>query len=188
MREQSTKLCECGCGEFTLRVPRNNTHLGWVKGQPFRFVRGHSQRVQPVIEWSPDLWTQEDRGYMTRCWIWQRGSDRHGYGSFKNRTRVQSSSLAHRESYTRARGAIPHGYDLDHLCRVPACVNPEHLEPVTHAENLRRGKTPTLTHDDVRTIRELHVPGTPLHDHALAVRFGVHPRTIYEVLRGHRWT
>ena len=35
-------------------------------------------------------------------------------------------------------GSIPDGLHLDHLCRVPACVNPEHLEPVTLAENNRR--------------------------------------------------
>lgn len=45
---------------------------------------------------------------------------------------------AHRHSYQSLVGSIPDGLHLDHLCRVPACVNPEHLEPVTLAENNRR--------------------------------------------------
>ena len=47
--------------------------------------------------------------------------------------------LAHRVYYERHVGPVPEGLELDHLCRNPGCVNPEHLEPVTHAENIRRG-------------------------------------------------
>lgn len=69
------------------------------------------------------------------CWIWT-GSKPNGYGQFylegKNRP-------AHRVSYELLRGAIPNGLVLDHLCQTPACVNPDHLEPVTHQENIRRG-------------------------------------------------
>lgn len=59
-----------------------------------------------------------------------------GYG------RVQHDGVptpAYRVVYELAVGPIPAGLVLDHLCRVIACVNPAHLEPVTHAENVRRG-------------------------------------------------
>ena len=49
--------------------------------------------------------------------------------------------LAHRYSYEKFVGPIPEGLQLDHLCRVRNCVNPEHLEPVTCRENLLRGNT-----------------------------------------------
>ncbi len=49
----------------------------------------------------------------------------------------------HRFSYELHIGPIPEGLVIDHLCRTPACVNPDHLEPVTNAENVRRGEAPS---------------------------------------------
>ncbi|MER8220922.1 HNH endonuclease signature motif containing protein [Streptomyces sp. NPDC094143] len=73
------------------------------------------------------------------CWLWQ-GQSRNGYGLFfwgsgKN----QRSTGAHRYAYRLTCGEIPEGLVLDHLCRVPLCVNPQHLEPVTRRENVLRG-------------------------------------------------
>lgn len=74
------------------------------------------------------------------CWLWKRSKDKDGYGwsSFENKTHQ-----AHRLSYQLVNGEIPDGLHLDHLCRVRHCVNPDHLEPVTPRENLRRGDTTT---------------------------------------------
>lgn len=71
----------------------------------------------------------------TGCWIWMGSIDHHGYGSAK----VDGfPRRAHRVVYQRLRGEIPAGLHLDHLCRHRFCVNPDHLEPVTSAENTRR--------------------------------------------------
>jgi hypothetical protein len=74
------------------------------------------------------------------CWIWMGRIKDHsrGYGSFADHGRRR---YAHVVSYELYRGPIPAGLELDHICRVRCCVNPFHLEPVTHAENVRRGKT-----------------------------------------------
>lgn len=71
----------------------------------------------------------------TECWIWQLGSDRHGYGRMKVSGKEM---LAHRASYEAFVGKIPEGLTIDHLCRVPLCVNPSHLEPVSNKENILR--------------------------------------------------
>lgn len=70
------------------------------------------------------------------CWLWNREIDGKGYGMY--RMPDQSVKRAHRVIYEQRRGPIPTGLELDHLCRVKRCVNPDHLEPVTHAENVRR--------------------------------------------------
>jgi hypothetical protein len=70
------------------------------------------------------------------CWLWTAGKQTHGYGTVWHKGR---KCLAHRVAYELLVGPVPGGLELDHLCRVPACVNPDHLEPVTHAENGRRG-------------------------------------------------
>ncbi len=70
------------------------------------------------------------------CWLWRAGKDHLGYGQIR---RDGSHAKAHRVAYDLLVGPIPDGLELDHLCRVRNCVNPAHLEPVTHAENVRRG-------------------------------------------------
>lgn len=79
---------------------------------------------------------------MTGCHLWSGYALPNGYGVL-NVGRVGGRlqlKLAHRVVYERARGPIPNGLHLDHKCRVIACVNPQHLEPVTAAENVRRAQ------------------------------------------------
>ena len=71
------------------------------------------------------------------CWIWQACTGANGYGQFWVDGRIVK---AHRWSYEHFVGPIPDGLELDHMCRVRNCVNPHHLEPVTHTENVRRGE------------------------------------------------
>lgn len=69
------------------------------------------------------------------CWLWAGHTEKNGYGRFRAQGKMKWAHRAARELFV---GPIPKGKELDHLCRVPACVNPKHLEPVTHKENMLR--------------------------------------------------
>lgn len=70
------------------------------------------------------------------CWNWIGAKTTVGYGQF----RFQRKTIySHRISYEIFKGDIPIGLQIDHLCRNPSCVNPEHLEAVTMKENILRG-------------------------------------------------
>jgi len=74
------------------------------------------------------------------CWVWQGGKDAQGYGALTVKIADRKRRVkTHRLMYAHAKGGIPEGRVLDHLCRNPSCCNPDHLEAVTQRENLLRG-------------------------------------------------
>lgn len=166
-------LCLCGCGEETTLAPRNRPSQFEFRGEPYRYRPGHHGRKPGAFSW-----IEEERGYATPCWIWQGPVYGSGYGA-------ASKELAHRWAYERARGPIPQGLTIDHLCCVPLCVNPDHLEVVTMAENCRRRPTNKLTADDVATMRRLGEEGNA--QTTLAKRFGVTQSHVSRILSNDVW-
>ena len=79
--------------------------------------------------------------------------NRVGYGRFWYQNRMV---FAHHYAYQTLVGGIPSGLEPDHLCRIRACVNPQHLELVTHRENVLRGDTPCLSRE--RQLQKTHCP------------------------------
>jgi hypothetical protein len=73
------------------------------------------------------------------CWEWGGPRSDTGYGKFSISQRLHAK--AHRWAWEWMNGPVPDGLSLDHLCRNRGCVNPWHMEPVTHAENVRRGRS-----------------------------------------------
>ena len=81
----------------------------------------------------------------TGCWNWTGAKGSAGYGTIiVHDEKGKHGRGAHRVSYEQLVGPVPAGLELDHLCRNPSCINPEHLEPVTRGENIRRGSLPGI--------------------------------------------
>lgn len=89
------------------------------------------------LEWLPARVRERLVPIDSGCWQWSGTTNGNGYGEVTFGRKEKW--LVHRYVYTQLRGAIPAGLVIDHLCRNRRCANPAHLEPVTNAENLRRG-------------------------------------------------
>lgn len=77
------------------------------------------------------------------CWRWFKRVDGDGYGRFTFHANGRQREVgAHRASWLAHRGDIPEGLEIDHLCRNRWCVNPWHMELVTHAINMKRKVKP----------------------------------------------
>ena len=77
------------------------------------------------------------------CWIWIAGKTRTGYGQFNYSVRGRKSSVrAHRHLYQRVVGEVDPGLVLDHVCHNRACVNPNHLRPITQKQNVENRSGP----------------------------------------------
>lgn len=95
--------------------------------------------IQPIVD--------EETG----CHNWAGYTNQYGYGVIG---RGDGSRLAHRYYWVQRHGPIPEGMQLDHLCRNRRCCNPDHLEVVTPAENMRRGNSPSaIVHRENRCQR-----------------------------------
>lgn len=136
----------------------------------------------------PDsFWSRVARGETDACWLWQGGRLQSGYGRYSphHRTTVR----AHRHAYLLTHGSVPPV--LRHTCDNPLCVNPNHLIPGSHADNMRdmtdRGRqrkgeahrNAKLKDRDVQVMRVLRSIGCDLSE--IGERYGVTPQTVWRV-------
>jgi hypothetical protein len=114
--------------------------------------KGHVGGAAPIVDRSLSVegrfWSKVDKTGapyfgLGSCWEWTAQRTPNGYGRFWPGS---AGVLAHRWAYEALVGLIPEGLQLDHLCRNRGCCNPAHLEPVTNAENQRRGFGPPGLH------------------------------------------
>lgn len=136
-----------------------------VKSITYSLMRSRVERYG--LEWCPAprasisylvydpnrSYVEEDRGYETPCWIWAGAkTDRYGQAWDQGRNRYVGAHIWH---YEQRFGPVGEGLELDHLCRQTFCANPDHLEAVSHQENVRRGANTRLNVEAVRAMRAL---------------------------------
>jgi hypothetical protein len=177
-------FCQCGCGLRT-RVPTRNhqSKRGYheFNGVPLRYIRGHAGREKH----NPNRYAVQDMGYTSPCWVWYGPLNGNGYG-LAYIPEFRKHRIMHILFWERKHGRpVPPGLELDHLCRVRKCVNPDHLEPVTHAENGRRGLLAKLNRDQVEEIKRRKEAGESLR--ALARAFGCTATNIGYIVKGKSW-
>ena len=136
-------LCYCGCGQRTGIAHQTLRCLGWIKGEPKRFIQFHSKPPHKRVfrDTDPDYIIDAS----SECWVWQKGQNGAGYGVAWNRS-TKTKPLAHRAYYEAHKGPIPASLVIDHLCRNRLCVNPDHLEAVENIVNVLRGSPMHNTH------------------------------------------
>lgn len=150
MSSMSVGYCQCGCGELAPIAPKTDKRFGWVKGQPKQFIHNHHlYRTDP-------LYIEEDRGYATPCWAWQRALNTQGHAQI---TVDGKAYLAHKYFYEKRYGPVQPGMHLHHRCEQRDCTNIEHLTPLSPAEHARIRKTTKLTCEDVLEMRRLYAEG-----------------------------
>lgn len=165
-------FCHCGCGGRTSMAPYTHASHGMIAGEPRLYIKGHHMR--PRI---PQYIVND----ATECWEWQWFKDHKGYG----RKKVGGRAIpAHVYFYEQQYGPVPDGLQLDHKCRCRSCVNPDHLEPVTCVENVRRSSLPKINvaiasqiKNDLKTMRPSDV----------AARHGVSVGIVQSIKYGKTW-
>lgn len=111
---------------------------------PKRNPIGRGVVPRPVVD---RFWEKVSPEPNSGCWLWTAAVNQYGYGVLGIGSQFDGSRrnvLAHRLALRLFKTDPPEHLDVDHLCRVPSCVNPDHLEIVTHRENVMRGKRSDL--------------------------------------------
>lgn len=191
-------FCQCGCGKEAGYYLWNDNSRGAKKGEPRKFIRGHSNKVRygTLLERFLNSFKMTD---IDKCWEWEGALDNYGYGAI---TRDGNQYRAHRLSYEFYKGPVVDRLFVCHTCDNRKCVNPHHLFLGTHRDNMKDAKNKCrmrngnqkgyrngnakLCDSLVLGIRELR-KNFNLPYLTIAKKFGVSKETIYFICAGKTW-
>jgi hypothetical protein len=131
------------------------------------------------------------------CWIWKGKRDRDGYGLLVQKLEKPVTQKAHRVAYELYVGEIPNGFLVRHKCDNPSCVNPDHLEVGTHADNMldkkMRGRAVSLRGDQcgrakITSETAMLIRNDKRPKFQISAEFGISLRAIYDVQNLKTWT
>lgn len=170
-------LCGCGCGHQTPIAKKTSTHYGIRKGQPKLFVRGHHTRKA-----TPDF-KYQDWGFKTPCWVWLKKCDKDGYPQVSIGELNCRATHVYFEHFTGKK--VPDGMHLNHKCRIHPCVNHDHLEIATPADNVRYSGSTQFDGDAVRKMIAMRKQGAQFKE--IAETFQTSVRYLKRICYGERW-
>lgn len=187
-----------------MTAPRHTLDAGraYTASEPDRLYKESQHSEAQAVSVDYKMYTVEDRGYKTPCWIWRGGLTEKDYA---RASRNGKNVRMHRYLWEQINGPMPPGFVSYHLCRVRPCINPDHVEPVTSAENTRRRLTgfnpnshrnrnrhflppnATLTFEIAEELRRRYAAGK-ITQAALAREFGLSPGAVNRVIRNQSFT
>lgn len=192
-------LCACGCGQPTSIAMK--TRRGNTKGEPTRFLNGHTSRAHRPL--ADRLWEKVVK--TDGCWLYAGTTDDEGYGLVcVDRTH---RIAAHRAAWQVTNGPIPDGMDVLHRCDNRPCVRPDHLflgdQVANNADMVAKGRhrapqgaahwMARLGESQVAEIRASYVPHGPRDGstrrtrEALAATFGISVGHVIAIQLGAAW-